>query len=230
MDRALMAAAEEGTIFFVNRMHDRPGGVSPVASIHITEILQRPIAAGKIQCIGTSTPASFARLQADGHWLAEYFEPIDVAPASEETAIKVLHGIKTAYEKFHNVSYTEEAIAHAVHCASKYITKGSLPGTAVDVIDEAGAMAQLQQPALPAEVVEIQKRVDFIVQRMQASVANHEFEKARFYSNEERKDRDNLNQLRKKYKLDENPASKVGREDIKKAISKLTGTSIDTIE
>jgi len=72
---------------------------------------------------------------------------IDVAPASEEMALKVLHGIKAAYEKFHNVSYTEEAIAQAVLWASKYITKGSLPGTAVDLIDEAGAMAQLQQPA-----------------------------------------------------------------------------------
>jgi ATP-dependent Clp protease ATP-binding subunit ClpA len=84
-------------------MHDRPEGISPVASIHVTELLLRPITAGKIRCIGTSTPATFAKLQADGHWLAQYFEPIDVAPASEETAMKVLHEIKTVYEKFHNV-------------------------------------------------------------------------------------------------------------------------------
>ena len=82
LDRALLAAAEDGKVFFVNRMHDRPGGVSPIASIHVTELLQRPIIAGKIQCIGTSTPANFAKLRADGHWLAEYFEPIEVSPAN----------------------------------------------------------------------------------------------------------------------------------------------------
>jgi len=65
---------------------------------------------------------------------------------------------------------------------------------------------------------------------MQASVANHEFEKARFYSDEERKERNNLNQLRKKHKLDENPAFNVGREDIKKAVSKLANTSIDALD
>jgi len=228
LDRALVAAAEDGKIFFVNRMHDRPGGISPVALFHVTELLQRPIMAGKIQCIGTSTPATFAKLQADRHWLAEYFEPIEVAPANEETAIKVLHGIKGVYEKFHNVAYTDDAIAHAVLCANKYIKNRSLPGTAVDIIDEAGAAAQLQQGSLPEEVAEVQKRIRFIVQRMEDSIANHEFEKARFYSQEERKERDNLKQLREKYKLNDNPALTVRREEIEKAVSKLVGNGHDS--
>src|SRR5262249_34426305 len=154
MDRALLAAAEDGAIFFVNRMHDRPVGMMPVVSIYVTEILQRPIMAGKIQCIGTSTPASFAKLQRDGHWLSGYFSRIEVAPASEEMAIKVLQGIKTDYERFHNISYTDEAITLAVLWAGKYVKAGSLPGAAVEVIDQAGAAAQLRQAPLPAEVIE----------------------------------------------------------------------------
>jgi len=184
--------------------------------------------AGKIQCIGTSTPASFAKLKADGHWLAQYFEPIDVSPANEETAIKVLHGIKSVYETFHNVSYTDDAIAHAVLCATEHIKSGGLPGTAVDLLDGAGAAAQLQQGSMPEEVVEVQKRLRFIVQRMEASVANHEFEKARFYSHEERKERDSLDVLRKKYKLDKNLALTVRREDIERAVSKLAGNPDDS--
>jgi ATP-dependent Clp protease ATP-binding subunit ClpC len=227
LDRALVAAAEDGKIFFVNRMHDRPVGVSPVASFHVTELLLRPIMAGKIQCIGTSTPANLARLQADKHWLAEYFEPLEVSPASEETAIKVLQGIKATYEKFHNVSFTDETIAHAVLCAKKYVKNKSLPGAAVDIIDEAGAAAQLLQGSLPEEVVEVQKRIRFIVQRVEASIANHEFEKARFYSQEERKERDNLKQLGEKYKLNDNPAFIVRREEIEKAVHKLVGNAND---
>ena len=228
LDRALVKAAEEGKVFFVNRMHDRPGGISPVSWIHVTELLQRPVMAGKIQCIGTSTPTSFAKLKADGHWLTQYFEPIEVAPASEESAIKVLHGIKSVYETFHNVSYTDDAVAHAVLGATKHIKSGGLPGTAVDLLDRAGAAAQLQQGSMPEEVVEVQKRLRFIVQRMEAAVANHEFEKARFYSHEERKERDSLDVLRKKYKLDKNPALTVRREDIEKAVSKLTGNPDDS--
>jgi len=228
LDLSLVAAAQNGKIFFVNRMHDRPGGISPLAPFHVIELLQRPILAGKIQCIGTSTPATFARLQADRHWLAEYFEPIEVAPANEETAIKVLLNIKAAYEKFHNVSYTDDAIVYTVLCASKYIKSGSLPGTAVDIIDEAGAAAQLQQGSLPEEVIEVQKRIAFIVHRMEVSIANHEFEKARFYSEEERKERDNLKQLRDKYKLDDSPALNIRREEIEKAVMKLVAIGGDS--
>jgi ATP-dependent Clp protease ATP-binding subunit ClpC len=88
LDRALVTAAGDGKIFFLDRMHDRPGGISPVASFQITDLLQRPIVAGKIQCIGTSTPARLAKLQAERHWLGEYFEPVEVAPPNAENAIK----------------------------------------------------------------------------------------------------------------------------------------------
>jgi|SRR5215469_3927412 len=227
LDRALVAAAENGKVFFVNRMHDRRGGISPLSSIHVTELLQRPIMAGNIQCIGTSTPASFAKLKAEDHWLAQSFEPIEIAAANEESAIKVLHHIKDTYERFHNVSYTDDAITHAVACARKYIKTRSLPGAAVDVIDEAGATGQLQQGSLPQEVVEVQKRIRLVVQRMEAAIANHEFEKARFHSDQERKERYNLGELREKYKLDDNPALTVHREEIERAVSKLLETPDD---
>ena len=63
---------------------------------------------------------------------------------------------------------------------------------------------------------------------METSIANHEFEKARFYSQEERKERDNLKQLREKYKLNDNPALTVRREEIEKAVSKLVGNGRDS--
>jgi ATP-dependent Clp protease ATP-binding subunit ClpC len=227
LDRALVAAAQDGKIFFLNRMHDLPGGISPVTSLHASELLQRPIMAGKIQCIGTSTPASFAKLRADGHWLAEYFEPIEVAPPDVEGAIKVVQGIKGAYETFHNVSYTDDAIEHAVLSANKHLKNGSLPGAAVDVIDAAGAAAQLQQGSLPEEVVEVQKRIRFIVQRIEVSIASHELEKARFYSLEERRERENLKQLLEKYKLDNSSALSISREEIEKTVSRLANNSDD---
>jgi ATP-dependent Clp protease ATP-binding subunit ClpC len=228
LDRALVAASEDGKILFLNRMHDRPGGVSLAAPFHVTELLLRPIMAGEVQCIGTSTPASFAKLRADRHWLAEYFEPIEVAPANVEDADKVLQGVKKVYETFHNVSYSDDAIGYAVVCAKKYMKDRSLPGTAVELIDAAGAAAQLQQGSLPEEVVEVHKRIRFIVQRTESSIANHEFEKARFYSDEERKERDNLKSLREKYKLQNTPALNVGRKEIEKAVSKLGGNSADS--
>jgi ATP-dependent Clp protease ATP-binding subunit ClpC len=90
------------------------------------------------------------------------------------------------------------------------------------VIDIAGADAQAKQPSLPEQVVMFQKRILFITQRMEAAIANHEFEKARFYSDEERKTRGELKHLEEKYKLDKlRPVVNIRPEDIENAAQKF---------
>jgi ATP-dependent Clp protease ATP-binding subunit ClpC len=96
-------------------------------------------------------------------------------------------------------------------------------------MDDAGAAAQLQQGKLPDEIIEVQKRIKFVVQRMESAIGNHEFEKARFYSDEDRKERENLRQLRTTHKLDNSPALTVRREDIENVVSKLTGLPVSEI-
>jgi ATP-dependent Clp protease ATP-binding subunit ClpC len=89
---------------------------------------------------------------------------------------------------------------------------------------------KLRQTSLPEEITEVQKRIKFIVHRMENAIANHEFEKARFYSDEERKERENLRGLREKYHLDESSTGVVGREDIEDVVSRWTGVPITSIK
>jgi len=69
----------------------------------------------------------------------------------------------------------------------------------------------------------------FIFHRIETAIANHEFQKARFYSDEERKERDNLRALNEKYHLSESAVGVVGPEDIEAVISRWTGISVDAI-
>jgi ATP-dependent Clp protease ATP-binding subunit ClpA len=62
-----------------------------------------------------------------------------------------------------------------------------------------------REPTPGEKLTEIQKRIDFLVERMEGAIANHEFEKARFYSDEERKERENLRSLRVQFNLEEPP-------------------------
>ncbi len=146
-----------------------------------------------------------------------------VPPPNEADATKILFGIKDRYEKFHAVTYTDEAINFAVSHSNRYIPDRFLPDKAIDLVDEAGARVKLRQTSLPEEITEVQKRIKFIVHRMENAIANHEFEKARFYSDEERKERENLRALREKYHLDESSTGVVGREDIEDVVSRWTG-------
>jgi ATP-dependent Clp protease ATP-binding subunit ClpC len=155
---------------------------------------------------------------------------VKVPPPNEADAIKIIHGIKDRYEKFHAVSYTDAAIEFAVSHSNRYIPDRFLPDKAIDLIDEAGARVKLRQTSLPEEITEVQKRIKFIVHRMDSAIANHEFEKARFYSDEERKERENLRALRDKYHLDDSAAGIVGREDIEDVVSRWTGVPVTSIK
>ncbi|HEV2202308.1 MAG TPA: ATP-dependent Clp protease ATP-binding subunit, partial [Bryobacteraceae bacterium] len=151
-------------------------------------------------------------------------------PPNESDAIKILFGIKDRYEKFHAVAYTDDAIEAAVYTSSRYIPDRFLPDKAIDLIDEAGARVKLRQTTLPGEVADIQKSIKFIVHRMENAIANHEFEKARFYSDEERKERENLRLLREKYNLDDTSTGVVTKDDIEDVVARWTGVPMTAIK
>ncbi|MGH8128642.1 MAG: AAA family ATPase, partial [Gammaproteobacteria bacterium] len=192
--------------------------------------LKPTLSRGEIQCIGATTPGEYRKSIEKDRSLERRFQSVKVQPPNEEEAVQVLTGIKDRYEKFHAVSYTEEALRYAVYHSSRYIPDRFLPDKAIDLLDEAGARVKLRQTSVPEDLAEVQKQLKVINHRMNASIANHEFEKARFYSDEERKERDNLRLLRDKYQIDDNVAGVVTREDIEDVVAKWTGVPVSAVK
>jgi len=220
----------QNAIIFIDELHTLVGAGSAEGSLDAANILKPALSRGEIQCIGATTPAEYRKSIEKDRSLERRFQAVKVPPPSEEDAIKILFGIKERYEKFHAVAYTEEAIETAVYASSRFIPDRFLPDKAIDLIDEAGARVKLRQTTLPAEVSEIQKRIKFIVHRMESAIANHEFEKARFYSDEERKERENLRQLRERYNLDDTSTGVVGKDDIEEVVARWTGVPMTAIK
>ena len=220
----------QNSIIFIDELHTLVGAGSAEGSLDAANILKPALSRGEIQCIGATTPAEYRKSIEKDRSLERRFQAVKVPPPSEEDAVKVIMGIKDRYEKFHAVSYTDDSIQFAVYHSSRYIPDRFLPDKAIDLIDEAGARVKLRQTSLPEEITEIQKRIKFIVHRMENAIANHEFEKARFYSDEERKERENLRALRDKYHLDDSTAGVVTREDIEDVVSRWTGVPITSIK
>ena len=220
----------QNSIIFIDELHTLVGAGSAEGSLDAANILKPALSRGEIQCIGATTPGEYRKSIEKDRSLERRFQSVKVPPPNEPDSVKILMGIKDRYEKFHAVSYTDESINFAVTHSSRYIPDRFLPDKAIDLIDEAGARVKLRQSALPEEITEVQKRIKFIVHRMENAIAIHEFEKARFYSDEERKERENLRTLREKFHLDESSTGIVHREDIEEVVSRWTGVPVAAIK
>ncbi len=220
----------QNAVIFIDELHTLVGAGSAEGSLDAANILKPALSRGEIQCIGATTPAEYRKSIERDRSLERRFQAVKVPPPTEAEATKVLFGVKDRYEKFHAVSYTDDALEIAVSTSSRYIPDRFLPDKAIDLIDEAGARVKLRQTTLPDELAEIQKRIKFIVHRMENAIALHEFEKARFYSDEERKERENMRVLREKYNLDESSIGVVTKEDIEDVVARWTGVPMTAIK
>src|SRR5271168_5036585 len=220
----------QNAIIFIDELHTLVGAGSAEGSLDAANILKPALSRGEIQCIGATTPGEYRKSVEKDRSLERRFQAVKVSAPNEEESVLVLQGVRDRYEKFHAVSYTEEAIRYAVYLSNRYISDRFLPDKAIDLIDEAGARVKLRQAMLPDEVSEVQKRVKFITHRMETAIANHEFEKARFYSEEERKEKEHLRQLREKLKLDDSSTGVVTREDIEEVVARWTGVTVTSIK
>ncbi len=220
---AMKAIAESAAsaIFFIGELRSLLSPASEFFGLtNATGILKSSPLQGKVRCIATSTPGDYEACVRAAPWLDDSFHPIYIRPLNEEDTVKVLEAHKGRYEKLHEVSYSEEALQAAVQSESRYFPERVLPGKALDLLDAAAARVKLRQGAQPAEIAEVQKRIEFIMRRFDSAIANHEFEKARFYSDEEKKERENLRVLREKYAIEDAPSNVVRREDVEDVIAR----------
>lgn len=148
--KALLDAlkAKPNAILFIDEIHMIIGAGSSMSSnMDVSNLIKPALASGELRCIGSTTFTEYRQVFEKDHALSRRFQKIDVNEPSIDETIDILRGLRKQYEKFHNVSYTDQALQSAVNLAVKHIHERFLPDKAIDVIDEAGAFVRLQKQA-----------------------------------------------------------------------------------
>ncbi|MCS7203930.1 MAG: ATP-dependent Clp protease ATP-binding subunit ClpA [Thermodesulfovibrio sp.] len=145
-------------ILFIDEIHTIVGaGSASGSTVDASNLLKPVLIEGKIRCIGATTYEEYRNYFEKDRALSRRFQKIDIVEPTEEETYEILRGLKTHYEEYHGVYYTDEALRAAVHLSAKYITERFLPDKAIDVIDEAGAMVRLyhaENPIVDEKTVE----------------------------------------------------------------------------
>jgi ATP-dependent Clp protease ATP-binding subunit ClpA len=136
---------KERAILFIDEIHTLVGAGSVSGStLDASNLLKPALSSGKLRCIGSTTHEEYGKFFEKDRALSRRFQKIDIDEPSQEDAIAILQGLKSKYEDYHKVRYSDEAMTAAVQLSAQFITERRLPDKAIDVIDEAGAFARIE--------------------------------------------------------------------------------------
>lgn len=163
-------------ILFIDDIHTVLKNGSKEKDTDISGMIGEALSEGSIKIIGATTFKDYRNSIESNSSLSRKFQKIIIDPVSNAEAVKILTNNKKYYEEYHNVQYTEKAIKKAVDLAERYITDRTLPDSAFDIIDLAGANTSLVDRD-PIEIQNIKKRIKEIQNEKENSLNNGDFEK-----------------------------------------------------
>ena len=132
-------------IIFIDEIHSIIGaGSASGGSVDAANLLKPLLTRGNLRCIGATTYQEYRHLFEKDNALSRRFQKIDIKEPSKAETLSILKGLKSKFEKHHNVHYSLQALKSAIDLSNRYMHDRFLPDKAIDIIDEAGSLKKLQ--------------------------------------------------------------------------------------
>ncbi len=138
---------EGNIILFIDEVHNLVGTGDAEGTMNAANILKPALSRGEIQVIGATTFTEYRKNIEKDAALERRFQPVKVEEPSIADTVKMLLGIKSYYEQYHNVAVSDGLVQRAVSLSERYINDRFLPDKAIDLLDEACACANLRNKA-----------------------------------------------------------------------------------
>jgi ATP-dependent Clp protease ATP-binding subunit ClpC len=214
LQAVLQELADYDSVVLISNLEMLMGGAGEEYSSGAAMILESAVSSGRIQFVFEATPRGYEEMVAKYAWFADCSRRLRVLPLREDVLLEVVRDVTGDLARRHAIVYADAAVEFAARqCAGH-------AGKAADALDAAAWRAKSRRPSLPEEVAAALREVKLLGQRMESEVANHEFAKARTYSDEIAKLRAKLKELYQKHQITESEMETVQREDVEYVLSR----------
>ncbi|MBQ0085072.1 MAG: ATP-dependent Clp protease ATP-binding subunit [Prevotella sp.] len=214
-------------IVFIDEIHTMMGAGNVQGGMDAANIMKPALARGMIQCIGATTLDEYRKsIEKDGA-LERRFQKVQVEQNTKEETLQILHQIKSYYENYHNVRYTDEAVEACVNLTDRYISDRSFPDKAIDAMDEVGSRIHLSSAETPPEMIEKEKQIVDIREKKERAATEQNFEMAAECRDlEERYERE-LAEMQQDFVNGNNvQATTITAADVADVVSKMSGVPV----
>lgn len=165
-------------ILFIDEIHTIIGAGGAEGSMDASNILKPSLTKGRLQVIGATTISEYRKYFEKDAALERRFQPVAVEEPAIGHTIEILKGLRIAYEDFHNVSISDEAIDSAVKLSVRYINDRNLPDKAIDLIDEACSKVRIKEIPKPKNVINKELDVAELNLELEMCIRHSDFKQA----------------------------------------------------
>jgi ATP-dependent Clp protease ATP-binding subunit ClpA len=143
-------AKRKRPILFIDEVHSTVGaGATTGGTMDLATLIKPVLTAGELRVVGSTTFEEFKHIEKD-RGLARRLQKVAIDEPSVEETVRILRGLRSRYEAHHEVRYTDAALDAAAKLAGRHLRDSRMPDSAIDVLDEAGAMMRLSDSAVGA--------------------------------------------------------------------------------
>jgi ATP-dependent Clp protease ATP-binding subunit ClpC len=217
-------------ILFIDEIHTIVGAGGAPGSLDAANMLKPALARGEIQCVGATTLDEYRQsIEKDGA-LERRFQKVMVDPTSAEETLQILQNIQDRYEYHHNVRYTPEAIEACVRLTDRYITDRCFPDKAIDALDEAGSRVHIGTVSVPAEIEELEKKIEELKKEKMLVLNEQKYELAGPLRDKEKQTQYQLEDAIKRWEEDaQKHPETVDEERVAEVVAMMSGIPVQRI-
>ena len=214
-------------ILFIDELHTVIGAGSAEGSLDAANMLKPLLGRNKLQIVGATTVKEYRKHVEEDHAFERRFQPITVNEPGEEDCIAILQGLKNTFEDFHNLRISDEAIVASVKLAKRFVHDRNFPDKAIDLLDEACSLRNIQKGDKDADKLQLlKKQLEKTVKSKEAAVAKQDYEKAKKLRDTEMEATEEIKKLKEKKNLPRSKRTVISEEDIAFVISKATNIPV----
>lgn len=213
-------------ILVIDELHNIMGAGDAEGVMNAANILKPALARGEIRVLGATTLDEYRKHIEKDSALERRFQPVIVNEPSPEDTIEILCGIKHYYEEFHRVVITDEIVREATDLAARYLPERCFPDKAIDLLDEAGSMVNLNNLAL-VELTKYKNELKKIAEEKETAVSEDSIEDYQKAADLKMKECRLLSQIEELESKMENVT--VTYEDLAKVVQSRTGIPVQQL-
>ncbi len=159
-------------ILFIDEAHTLIGAGNSEGGSDAANLLKPALARGELRTIAATTWREYKKYFEKDPALSRRFQPVALDEPTPSEAVHILRGLRTVYEKAHQVLITDSALRAASEMSARYLAGRQLPDKAIDVLDTACARVSLNLSMPPRRLSHVRSQLHQLA--MEQNLMNRE--------------------------------------------------------